>query len=150
MSDPQADVPVSLTPADQYVRSQGDWLHEQRCDRFQASERQPNLLVYSLVDVHRVVRTLRDQVAEQAETITRLTAERDKWLDAFNRSEQFQNGPAQRVKELQAERDAFRAALQQIVEVIDGPQVTTRDMLRRAEALGQARTLLADTGAQAQ
>lgn len=48
------------------------------------------------------------QRAEQAER------ERDKWLEAFNRSEQFQSGPTQRAEHAEAQLAALRAALEQL------------------------------------
>jgi hypothetical protein len=41
-------------------------------------------------------------------------ADRDKWLEAFNRSEQFQNGPTKRAEAAESQLAALRAALEPI------------------------------------
>lgn len=65
--------------------------------------------------------------------IARLTTERDKWLDLFNRSEQFQNGPTKR-------SDALATALKAIVIAWDADQDIEFD-----EALTNARSLMGFT-----
>lgn len=47
-------------------------------------------------------------VADLTARIQALEAERDKWLGAFNRSEQFQSGPTKRAEAAEAERDRLR------------------------------------------
>jgi hypothetical protein len=49
-----------------------------------------------------------DRAAKAEADLRQVTAQRDKWLDAFNRSEQFQNGPTKRAEKAETELQAAR------------------------------------------
>ena len=59
-------------------------------------------------------------------------AERDKWLEAFNKSEQFQNGPTLRAEQAERERDAARALLAECREAITTAQWAVRMLTESA------------------
>jgi len=56
-----------------------------------------------------------DELEQANATITRLQAERDKWLKAFNDSEQFQSGPMKRAEAAEADLAKANATIRRVV-----------------------------------
>jgi hypothetical protein len=75
----------------------------------------------AFADLEARVRFYEQHTDKQANELVEVTLQRDKWLAAFNRSEQFQNGPT-------LQRDRLRAALVGLVGV------DTRAELEQLEA----------------
>jgi len=62
-----------------------------------------------------------EEAVLQLETrVCALVAERDKWLAAFNRSEQFQNGPTKRAEDAEARVKELENRLQLAEELLSG------------------------------
>ena len=59
------------------------------------------------VDTQELLREARARIAQMAQ-------ERDKWLDLFNRSEQFQSGPTKRAEQAEAQLRAAEARVREL------------------------------------
>ena len=93
-----------------------------------------------------------EQIAALRAEVTMLREQRDKWLDNFNRSEQFQNGPTKRAEAAESTLTALTAALAQLEQEIRSrislgigakrplPTVSDDDLYRWADHLAALRT----------
>lgn len=57
-----------------------------------------------------IIRIASQNAADAAARLNAAEADRDKWMEAFNRSEQFQNGPTKRAEAAESQLAALRAA----------------------------------------